>query len=141
MKVKDAISLMAKNPAVDFPWQAALCGLVNSFLPAEGQLDPCTAEAPEIQKAIDGLEASTQQMLYDSSLGSQAVAIDAHQTGKSDPRSMRFFVLFGITMSVLAALLYKGTGGSSGLDSKDIVELVRIVLQAVVTGTVPDAGS
>lgn len=136
---------MAKNPAVDFPWQAALCGLINSFLPEGGQLDPYTAEAPEIQKAIDGLEASTQQMLYDSSLGTAAAAAGGatitHQTGVADPRQMRLFLVLGLTICLFAVFLYKGMGGEGGLDSKDLVEIIRMVLQALVSGSVPDGNA
>jgi hypothetical protein len=70
MIVKDALTLMEKNPAVGFPWEGTLVGLVNGFIGQASQLDPNTAQAAEIRLAIESLDAGTKDMIYGASLDS-----------------------------------------------------------------------
>lgn len=80
MNVKIAISMMAKNPAVNFNWENDLVALVNSFLPNESQLDPRTAGAKEVETAIGSLEASLQDMVYAASLDASPNYVPSQQT-------------------------------------------------------------
>jgi len=111
MNVKDAIDLMARNPAVGFPWEPTLVNLVNGFLPSGCQLDPHTAEALEIQNAIDSLDASIQEMVLTSSIGAANVAasvptpsIPAPKQSKADLQKWAGFLVCIFALSIAAKI-------------------------------------
>lgn len=145
MNVKKAINMMVRNPAVDFPWKHALFGLVNSVLPSGSQLDPLTASAMELQDAVSTLDAATKQLLFDSTLthgrdlGGQTPVVD-NAEGAIDMKSRNaLFIAFGATICVCALVLTSKVGGGVGLESKEIVELLKLLLQAL-TATPEPAG-
>lgn len=140
MNVKAAINMMVKNPAVDFPWELSVYGLVNSFLPDESQLDPHTATAVDVQKAVMDMDVVTQEMLYTSvltpvrdiqppsaaALGNGLDTSTDHDTKKRNT----IFILFGGTICVIALMLTSHAGGIV-LESKDIVELLKVLIHAL----------
>lgn len=137
MNVKEAINLMAKNPAVGFPWEGTLVNLVNGFLPAESQLDPHTAEALEIQAAIDSLDASIQEMVLTSSLGASNVVVPLPTPSiPAQPQSaanMQKWVAFGFC--AFALLIAAKIG-----DGVILVEILKI-FAPLLTGVDPAPGS
>lgn len=133
MKIEDALNLMGRNPAVDFPWEEALIGLVNSFLNADAQLDPRTATAMEIKAALSTLDAVTQQMVLVTSVGGQvSVMSDTPVTGtgvKTDKTRRHFaaFMGFGGTVCIVALILASGVG--SGVNTEAVVEITKLIVE------------
>jgi len=133
MKIEDALNLMGRNPAVDFPWEEALIGLVNSFLNVDAQLDPRTATAMEIKSALSTLDAVTQQMVFVTSVGGQ-VSLTSDQpvtdTGvKTDKTSRHFaaFMGFGATVCIVALVLASGVGKETNTDA--VVEVTKMIIE------------
>ena len=145
MKIEDALNLMGRNPAVDFPWEEALIGLVNSFLPQEAQLDPLTATAMDIKASLATLDAVTQQMILLTSVGGQigpfsatpAAPAVAAATEKSDKskRSFNLFMGFGGALVLLAILSATDIGG----DNKEAMIEVAKLLKELATIVAPSA--
>lgn len=125
MNVKKAISLMAANPAVDFPFQPTLIKLINGFVGTERQLDPLTAEAKEVQDAIDSMDTSLQEMVYNSNLDSVNV-IDPlpAPVAVKDGRSY-LLVMFAATLCLTALLMVTKLG--NGATGSDVVEIVKLI--------------
>lgn len=157
MNVKDAIALMAKNPAVSFPWEGTLVGLINGFLPEGNQLDPNTAQAADVQAAIDSLTTELQEMVYTSHIGpSQSPYVsqpapapaqpapvplvpvlspaDANAAALTASRNL-IFKLFGAVICIIALLWALNLG--SGKPS-DVIDLLRIAV-TLMQGKEPDA--
>ena len=126
MNVKKAISLMAANPAVDFPFQPTLIKLINGFVGPESQLDPLTAEAKEVQDAINTMDASLQEMVYNSNLDSVNV-IDPlpAPVAVKDSRSY-LLVMFAVTLCLTAMLMVTKVG--NGASGSDVVEILKLIL-------------
>jgi hypothetical protein len=133
MNVRDAISLMAKNPAVGFTWEPTLITLVNGFLPSDRQLDPSTAEAKEIQDALATLDVATQDMILTSSLGVaaggqnptptplQTPATAQAPTAPWSPSELQKLVGLGILfVTTLVA-------AKNGLNIPEIIELIKVL--------------
>lgn len=138
MNVKDAVALMAKNPAVGFPWEGALVSLINGFLPPESQLDPLTAEAKEILDAIETFEPSVKEMIYGSSLGnvnvvspSPPVAVLAPSVGPMNPTAYHQLMLGAVGAVVATAAVGMAMNGAA---AGDVIELLKL-LASLVTGT------
>lgn len=133
MKIEDALNLMGRNPAVDFPWEEALIGLVNSFLNVDAQLDPRTATAMEIKSALSTLDAVTQQMVLVTSVGGQvSVMSDTPVSSagvKTDKTSRHFaaFMGFGATVCVIALFLASGVG--NGVNTEAVVEISKLIVE------------
>lgn len=127
MNVKSAIELMAKNPAVDFPWQVTLVNLINGFIPADRQLDPLTAEAKEVKEAIGLMDASLQEMVYNSNLDSVNVIdpVPAPVAVIKNSRS-NLLVLFAVTLCVSALMMVWKVG--DGATGADVVEILKLIL-------------
>lgn len=135
MNVKDAIALMAMNPAVGFPWEGTLVNLVNGFLPKESQLDPHTAEAAEIQTAIDSLDASTQTMVFESILGPA-------QPGRDVPKQLTDEqVKTGLTiLNKLAVIVFCGVVLyiAAGIGDKNLlIEVFKLIFTALTGQEIP----
>jgi CBS domain-containing protein len=135
MKIEDALNLMGRNPAVDFPWEEALIGLVNSFLNVDAQLDPRTATAMEIKAALSTLDAVTQQMVLVTTVGGQ-VSLSSDQpvpsAGKADNKSRRHsnaFIGFGVAICVIALMLAAGIG--DGVNSEAVVEITKLIVEVM----------
>jgi pyridoxal/pyridoxine/pyridoxamine kinase len=133
MKIEDALNLMGRNPAVDFPWEEALIGLVNSFLNADAQLDPRTATAMEIKSALSTLDAVTQQMVLVTSVGGQ-VSLQSDTPvsdagGKTDKTRRHFaaFMGFGATVCIVALILASGVG--NGTNTEAVVEITKLIVE------------
>jgi len=146
MNVKDAIALMAKNPAVSFPWENVLIGLINGFLPEGNQLDPNTAQASDVQGAIDSLTAELQEMVYTSHIGpSQSPYVPQPTPSPPQPTPMIpimspadantaaltanrnfMFKMFGVAIVVIALMWALNLGGGS--KPSDVIELLRIAV-------------
>lgn len=145
MKIEDALILMGRNPAVDFPWEDALIGLVNNFLKADAQLDPRTATAMEIKTALSTLDAVTQQMVLLTSVGGQVSPtsdLPVPDTGTKTDKSRRHFVTFmgfGATLCVVALILATGVG--SGVNTEAVVEITKMIVEVMkmLNPTVPAA--
>lgn len=136
MNVRDAVALMAKNPAVDFPWEGTLVGLINGFLPQASQLDPLTAEAKEIQDAIETLEPSLKDMIYGSNLGnanivtplpSSTVATAVQPMNPVTYHQLAFGAVGVVLCGVTIMMAMRGAASS------DIIEMLK-VLVSLVTG-------
>lgn len=133
MKIEDALNLMGRNPAVDFPWEEALIGLVNSFLSQEAQLDPLTATAMDIKAALATLDAVTQQMILLTSVGGQIAPFSSAESTpaavpeKSDKskRSFNLFMAFGGALVLLAILAATDVGG--GTNREALIEVAKLV--------------
>ena len=144
MKIEDALNLMGRNPAVDFPWEEALIGLVNSFLNADAQLDPRTATAMEIKSALSTLDAVTQQMVLVTSVGGQVsmmsdqpVAAAAVKTDKTRKHFMAFMG-FGGTVCAIALILASGVG--SGVNTEAVLEITKLIVEIMkMLAPVPSA--
>jgi hypothetical protein len=130
MNVKSAIGLMARNPAVDFPWQPALINLINGFVPADRQLDPLTAEAKEVQEAIGSMDASLQEMVYNSNLDSVNVIdpVPAPVAVIKNSRS-NLLLLFAFTLCACALMMVWKVG--DGATGADVVEILKLILSVV----------
>lgn len=136
MNVKQAIGLMAQNPAVDFQWESTLITLINSFLPPDRQLDPHTAEATEVQAAIDSLDSSLQDMVYNSNLGLANVANPLPTSVPTvKPNKTYLLGLCAVTVCVIALMLTAQHGG--GLTGPDVVEIIKLFISLVVPAPVP----
>lgn len=137
MNVRDAVALMAKNPAVGFPWEGALVSLVNGFLPQANQLDPITAEAKEILDAIELLEPSVKEMIYGSSLGNVNVAIPLPApapipaAGPMNPVTYHQLMLGGVGAALTTVVVIMALRGSA---AADILEMLKLLV-SLVTGT------
>jgi len=131
MNVRDAVALMAKNPAVGFPWEGALVSLINGFLPQANQLDPLTAEAKEILDAIETLEPSVKEMIYGSNLGNVNVVTPLPATGPMNPVTYHQIMLGGVGAVFTAVVVIMALKGSA---SADIIEMLKL-LASLVTGT------
>lgn len=133
MKIEDALNLMGRNPAVDFPWEEALIGLVNSFLNADAQLDPRTATAMEIKSALSTLDAVTQQMVLVTSVGGQVSLMSDQPVSdaavKTDKTRKHFaaFMGFGATVCVVALILASGVG--SGVNTEAVLEITKLIVE------------
>lgn len=139
MNVKDAIVLMAKHPAVGFPWEETLVSLVNGFLPAESQLDPNTASASEVQVAIDSLEVTLQEMVYASHIGPAQTPYTPPPVVQPPPviapvqvvdsGKTIVFWMFGAGICICAVLLALRVG--DGASSADVVELLKLAISLI----------
>lgn len=139
MNVEDAIGLMAKNPAMDFPWESALTELVNSFLDEETRLDPQNVSAETLREVIDRFDASTKEMIYNTRLtqvnapsGASTRNISTINLGPR--RHFVIFTLFGLTMCICAILLALEVG--DGAQAEQVVELVKLIgtlMSSVIT--------
>lgn len=133
MKIEDALLLMARNPAVDFPWEEALIGLVNNFLHVDVQLDPRTASAMEIKVALSTLDAETQQMVLLTSVGGQftgAPPMPVPESGKkTDTASRQFntFMIFGVAVCVIGVILAFNIG--AGVNNDAVVEITKLIVE------------
>jgi pyridoxal/pyridoxine/pyridoxamine kinase len=133
MKIEDALNLMGRNPAVDFPWEEALIGLVNSFLNADAQLDPRTATAMEIKSALSTLDAVTQQMVLLTSVGGQVSLtsdLPVPNAGQKTDKTRRHFATFmgfGGTVCVIALILASGVG--NGVNTEAVVEVTKLIVE------------
>jgi len=143
MKIEDALNLMGRNPAVDFPWEGALIGLVNSFLSAEAQLDPLTATAMEIRASLETLDAGTQQMILLTSVGGQAppmvptAVIDPIAAAKSKRESWLWYG-FGGTMCLIAFMLATGLGSDAKAEALvEVSKMIFEVLKLIASPTAP----
>ncbi|MNP96534.1 hypothetical protein D3C85_91190 [compost metagenome] len=131
MNVRDAISLMAKNPAVGFTWEPTLITLVNGFLPSDRQLDPSTAEAKEIQDALATLDVATQDMILTSSLGVAAggqnptpAPLQAPAQAPAVPWSpSELQKLVGLSILFVTVLV----AAKNGLNIPEIIELIKVL--------------
>jgi pyridoxal/pyridoxine/pyridoxamine kinase len=144
MKIEDALNLMGRNPAVDFPWEEALIGLVNSFLNADAQLDPRTATAMEIKSALSTLDAVTQQMVLVTSVGGQVSMMSDQPVSdagvKTDKARKHFmaFMGFGGTVCVIALILASGVG--SGVNTEAVLEITKLIVEIMkMLAPVPSA--
>lgn len=126
MNVKKAVALMARNPAVDFPWEPVLINLINGFVPEDRQLDPLTAEAKEVLEAIDSMDASLQEMVYNSNLDSVNV-IDPLPAPVAVVKSNRshMLILFSVTLCVAALMMVMKVG--DGVTGSDVVEILKLI--------------
>lgn len=133
MKIEDALNLMVRNPAVDFPWEGALIGLVNSFLTADAQLDPHTATAMEIKSALSTLDAVTQQMVLITSVGGSAALLSqtpvpvAGSVNEKTRRHFMAFMGFGVAVCIIAVILAAGIG--NGVNSEAVVEITKLIVE------------
>ena len=131
MNVRDALSLMAKNPAVGFTWETTLITLVNGFLSSDCQLDPNTAEATDIQKALATLDNATQDMILTSSLGvsqggtpapapmpSPAAVVVAAPWSPSEFQKLIGLCILFVTVLVAA---------KNGLSMPDMIDLIKVL--------------
>lgn len=136
MNVEAAIELMAKNPAVGFPWKDDLVTLVNSFLPGDSQLDPRTAEAKDIRAAIGSLDASMIQMLYASSLSSIPTPANlqpAATAGRMEDKTAERTILFGllaVTLCICAVIMSLRVTSDDGVVA--MADLLKSILEALV---------
>lgn len=130
MNVKGAIALMVQYPAVDFPWQRALINLVNACSSPDRQLDPLTAEAKEVQDAINSMDASLQEMVYNSSLDSVNVTepVPAPVVVMKDGRS-HLLVFFAVTLCLTALMMTLKVG--NGATGSDVVEILKLFLSLI----------
>lgn len=143
MKIEDALNLMGRNPAVDFPWEGALIGLVNSFLSAETQLDPLTATAMEIRASLETLDAGTQQMILLTSVGGQTPPMAPTPTpAPADPvaaakskRETWLWFGFGGTICLIAIMLAAGLGSDSKAEA--LVEVTKLIFEVLKLATSP----
>lgn len=146
MKIEDALNLMGRNPAVDFPWEEALIGLVNSFLPQEAQLDPLTATAMDIKASLATLDAVTQQMILLTSVGGQIapftsipstpVAAVGEKSDKSK-RSFNLFMGFGGALVLLAILSATDIGGENKEAMIEVAKLIKELATIVAPSAFP----
>lgn len=137
MNVRDAVALMAKNPAVGFPWEGALVSLINGFLPQANQLDPITAEAKEILDAIETLEPSVKEMIYGSSLGNANIVTPLPATvaaAAAGPMNAITFHQIMLGSAGAAVVLVTIMMAMKGAAANDIVEMFK-VLASLVGGT------
>lgn len=133
MNVRDAISLMAKNPAVGFTWEPTLITLVNGFLQSDCQLDPSTAEAKEIQDALATLDAATQDMILSSSLGVAAGGQNPTPAPMPAPAQPEVAAvpwspselqkLVGLGILFITVLV----AAKNGLNIQDMIELIKVL--------------
>lgn len=136
MKIEDALNLMGRNPAVDFPWEGALIGLVNSFLPGEAQLDPLTATAMEIRASLDTLDAGTQQMILLTSVGGQTPPMAPTPSASADSpaaaKSKRdTWLWFGFGGTICLVALFLATGLGSDAKAEALVEVVKLIVEVL----------
>lgn len=137
MKIEDALNLMGRNPAVDFPWEGALIGLVNSFLSAETQLDPLTATAMDIRSSLETLDAGTQQMILLTSVGGQMPPMAPAPTPTpADPvavaKSKReTWLWFGFGGTICLVALFLATGLGSDTKAEALVEVVKLIVEVL----------
>lgn len=126
MNVKKAVDLMARNPAVDFPWEPVLINLINGFVPEDRQLDPLTAEAREILEAIESMDASLQEMVYNSNVDPVKVIdpLPAPVAVMKNSRS-HLLVLFAATLCVAALMMVMKVG--DGVTGSDVVEILKLI--------------
>lgn len=128
MNVKIAISLMAQNPAVDFPWEKTLIALINTCLPEGSRLDPLSASAADVQAALDSLEADVREMLYSSNLDAVNVIAPAPATTVTNGQGSNnnLLLIFGaMACSIALVMTFKG------MDSAAIVEIVKLLMSLV----------
>lgn len=147
MKIEDALNLMGRNPAVDFPWEEALIGLVNSFLPQDAQLDPLTATAMDVKASLATLDAVTQQMILLTSVGGQigpfsptpaapAAAAVLEKPDKSN-RSFNLFMGFGGALVLLAILSATDLGGNNKEAIVEVAKLIKELATIVAPSAFP----
>jgi hypothetical protein len=138
MIVKDALTLMEKNPAVGFSWEGNLVGLVNGFVEQVNQLDPATAQAADIRMAIESLDASVKDMIYGASLDSVPFPANAPipapvpvpAMGPMNPTTFHQLMLGGLGFAVVGVTIMMAMRGAA---ATDIAEMFKI-LASLVTG-------
>lgn len=140
MIVKDALTLMEKNPAVGFPWEGTLVGLVNGFVEQVNQLDPNTAQAADIRMAIDSLDVSVKDMIYGASLDSVPFPANAQSPlpaplpapamGPMNATTFHQVMLGGFGFVVMGVTIMMALRGAA---ASDIAEMFKIIA-TMVTG-------
>lgn len=132
MNVKDAIILMAKNPAVDFPWEQSVIDLVNSLIPEGSALTP-NATAERLIEVIDSLDASTREMIYSSKLTNlgELPKRESSNSKADDHRQLLTFSVFGVTVCICAIILTLKVGET--VDATHVVEVVKLLVSLLNT--------
>lgn len=135
MNVREAIVLMVNNPDVGFPWEGTLIRLINGFLPQGDKLDPQTAEAIQIQKALDSLDAATKEMVFASEIaagnsGGSGAGNPVPTPPPSDPQATAVVInlvtkvaVFFFALIVLYIVARVGA-------AEDLIEILKLVISA-----------
>jgi len=134
MIVKDALTLMEKNPAVGFPWEGTLVSLVNGFVGQANQLDPTTAQAADIRLVIESLDAGSKDMIYGASLDNvpspssiqlpQPAPLPSPAMGPMNATTFHQLMLGGFGFLVMGVTIMMAMRGAA---ASDIAEMFKII--------------
>lgn len=154
MLIKDAIDLMARSPALKFPWVPSVVEVINAYLPPEHQItDVPNISVDLLNAALDQLSEESRTMVLASNVTLQpppltpvppVVAVPtppAAATAPAGDRRSGLYMLFGVTIVVMAVIAVSPLFGR--LESGDLVQIIKILMDGLLslsTGTNPSGG-
>lgn len=143
MLIKDAIDVMARSPALKFPWVPSVVEVINAYLPVEHQItDVPNISADLLKAALDQLPEETRELVNNTNVTLMpepqvpvppVVALPtppAPPPSVTTPRSAMFMV-FGIGVVLVATIAVSPLFGR--LESTDLVAIIKILAESAIS--------